>query len=91
MNYLPNIVNTANRSMYAGDTDLSERIRNDSDFSSKLVPEFMKICEWLRSNKLSLNALKIEFMIIGSYHRVGEQKDTSCKGARQSHKTSQYD
>ena len=32
----------------------------------------MKICEWLRSNKLSLNALKTEFMIIGSHQRVGE-------------------
>ena len=72
MNDLPNIVNTANISMYADDTDLSARIRNGSDISSKLVPEFLKICEWLRSNKLSLNTLKTEFMTIGSYQRVGE-------------------
>ena len=32
----------------------------------------MKICEWLRSDKLSLNALKTEFMIIGSLQRVSE-------------------
>ena len=59
------MVNTANISMYADDTDLSARITNGSDISSKLVPEFLEICEWL-----SLNALKIEFMIIGSHHRV---------------------
>ena len=62
MNDLPNMVNIANISMYADDTDLSARIKNSSN-SSKLVPEFLKICEWLRSNKLSLNALKTEFMI----------------------------
>ena len=71
MNDLPNMANTANISMYADDTDLSARIRNGSEISSKLLPEFLKICEWLRSNKLSLNALKTEFMITGSYHRVG--------------------
>ena len=72
MNDLPNMVNTANISMYADDTDLSARIKNGSEITSKLVPEFLKICEWLRSNKLSLNALKTEFMIIGSHQRVGE-------------------
>ena len=68
----PNMVNTANLSMYTDDTDLSARIKHGSDISSKLVPEFLKICEWLRSNKLSLNALKTQFMIILSHQRVGE-------------------
>ena len=62
MNDLPNMVNTANISMHADDTDLSARVKNGSDISSKLVPEFLKICEWLMSNKLSLNALKAEFI-----------------------------
>ena len=72
MNDLPNMVNTANISMYADDTDLSARIKNGSDITSKLVPEFLKTSEWQRSNKLSLNALKTEFMIIGSHQRVDE-------------------
>ena len=72
MSHLPNMVNTTNISMYADYTDLSARIKNGSDITSKLVPEFLKICEWLRSNKLSLNALKTEFMIIGSHQIVGE-------------------
>ena len=58
--------------MYVDDTDLSARIKNGSDITSNLVPEFLNNCEWLRSNKLSLNALKTEFMIIGSHQRVGE-------------------
>ena len=72
INDLPNMVKTANISICADDTDLSAGIRNDSDISSKLVPEFLKICEWLRSNKLSLNAVKTKCMIIGSHQRVGE-------------------
>ena len=72
MNDLPNMVNTANISMYADDTDPSARKKNGSDITSNLVPEFFKICKWLRSNKLSLNALKTEFIIIGSHQRVGE-------------------
>ena len=72
MNDLPNMVNTVNIYVDVDDTDLSAGIRNGSEISSKLLPEFLKICEWLRSNKLSLNALKTEFMIIGSYQRVGE-------------------
>ena len=72
MNDLPNMVNTANISMYADDTDLSARIKYGNEITSKLVPEFLKICEWLRSNKLSLNALKTEFIIIGSHPRVDE-------------------
>ena len=72
MNDLPNMVNTSNISMYADDTDLSAQIRNGSDISSRLVPKVLKICVWLRSNKLSLNALKTEFVTIGSHQRVGE-------------------
>ena len=43
MNNLPNMVNTANISMYADDTDLSARLKNGSEITSKLVPEFLKI------------------------------------------------
>ena len=43
MNDLPNMVNTANISMHADDTDLSAQ-KNGSDITSKLVPEFLKIC-----------------------------------------------
>ena len=67
MNDLPNMVNTANTSMYPDDADLSARIKNGSDISSKLIPELLKICEWKRSNRPSLNALKTEFMIIDSH------------------------
>ena len=30
------------------------------------MPTFTKICRWLKFNKLSLNTVKTEFMIIGT-------------------------
>ena len=63
------MVNNANISMYADDTNLLAQIRNGS---SKLVNEVLKIYELLRPNNLSLNARKTEFMIIGSHQRAVE-------------------
>ena len=34
------------------------------------IPEFFNICDWLNANKLTLNALKTDFMIMGSQQRV---------------------
>ena len=38
----------------------------------ELYPDFIKICEWLKANKLSLNFLKTEFMLIGNPRKYGE-------------------
>ena len=32
----------------------------------ELIPEFLKICDWLQAYKLSLNILKTEYMVIGT-------------------------
>ena len=40
--------------------------------TDELIPTFGKICEWLKSNKLALNSLKIEFMIIGTSHKLNK-------------------
>ena len=33
-----------------------------------VIPDLMKICDWLKANKLNLNAVKTEFMLIGTSH-----------------------
>ena len=71
MNDLPNAVKSADICMYADDTSMSSTIKNTSDLKTKIVPEFLNICNWLKSDKLILNALKTEFMIMGSHQRVG--------------------
>ena len=34
------------------------------------IPAFSRVCKYLRNNKLSLNTVKIEFMIIDSLPRL---------------------
>ena len=70
MNDLPLFVTNAQISMYADDTSLYNNIKSVSEIKDNLIPAFLKICDWLRSNKLSLNTLKTEFMVIGSQNKL---------------------
>ena len=49
--------------MYADDTSLYKAFRTAQDLSEELIPAFVKICEWLKMNKLALNVLKTEFRL----------------------------
>ena len=71
MNDSPNAVKSADICMYADDTSTSSTITKSRDLETKIIPEFLNICDWLKANKLTLDALKTEFMIIGSHQRVG--------------------
>ena len=75
MNDLANCVENADITMYADDTSASTTIKSVSDVEYKLTPDMVKICDWLKSNKLSLNALKTEFMIIGTNRNVHNTTD----------------
>ena len=66
MNDLTNFVKDSNISMYADDTGLSSKISNALEINSELLPDFLKVCDWLKANKLSLNIVKTEYMIIGT-------------------------
>ena len=51
MNDLLNFVKDSNISMYADDTGLSSKISNALEINSELVPDFLKVCDWLKANK----------------------------------------
>ena len=38
----------------------------------EIIPAFSKVCKWLRNNKLSLNTVKTEFIIIGMLPRLSQ-------------------
>ena len=61
-------------SMYADDTSVLNETRSQLNIQEELYPDFVKICEWLKANKLSLNFLKTEFMVIGNPRKYGELK-----------------
>ena len=66
MNDLQNITSTCDISMYADDTHLSSKMSYPKNINVELIPEFVKICDWLQANKLNLNILKTEYMVIGT-------------------------
>ena len=53
--------------MYADDTCLPSKISSALEINSELLPDFLKVCDCrLKANKLSLNIVKTEHMIIGT-------------------------
>ena len=74
MNDLPMAVENSKIFMYADDTFVSNETRSQLDIQEELYPDFIKIFEWLKANKLSQNFLKTEFMVIGNPRKYGELK-----------------
>ena len=72
MNDLPAFVQEANITMYADDTSLHKALRTSHELEKEMIPAFSKVCKWLRNNKLSLNAVETEFMIIGTLPRLNQ-------------------
>ena len=70
MNDLPLSVKGANITMYADDTSLFKAIRGMQDLKEQLIPAFVQVCKWLQCNKLNLNAIKTEFMMLGTHQRL---------------------
>ena len=70
MNDLPHCIENGHVTMYADDTSTSCEVKSMHDITVKLIPDLVKLCDWLKSNKLSLNVIKTDFMIIGSTQNV---------------------
>ena len=78
MNDLPLAVKEADITMYADDTSLSKGFKTTNELKEQLLPAFCKVCEWLKCNKLSLNALKTEFMIMGTSQKLSNLDIDLC-------------
>ena len=72
MNDLPAFIREANITMYADDTSLHRTFRTSHELKEEIIPAFSKVCKWLINNKLSLNTVKTEFMIIGTFQRLNQ-------------------
>ena len=59
MDDLPHCVENADVMMYADDTSATTAIRDLSDITSlQVIPDLIKISDWLKPNRLNLNTLK---------------------------------
>ena len=72
MNDLPSPAKDVNITIFADDTSLNQEIKTASHIKDNVIPALAKVCYWLRHNKLGLNAIKTEVMIIGSHQRMGD-------------------
>lgn len=70
INDLPNCVTHSSTRMYADDTNLTASGCSIPEIKSLLEHDIQCVVEWLCANKLTLNVIKSEFMLIGSRQRL---------------------
>ena len=66
MNDLPKCIKDSHITMYAYDTIASRAVKTLDDIRISVVPNLHSISDWVKANKLSLNAIKTEFMVLGT-------------------------
>ena len=70
MNDLPLCVEHGHVTMYADDTSSSNCIKSVNDMVSKVVPDMQNIIDWLKANRLSLDAAKTVYALWNSSKRI---------------------
>ena len=70
INNLPKCLDHSTGRSFADDTNLTFSACNLSVLQTEMSKDLNKIRTWLCSNKLTLNILKTEFMVIGSWQRI---------------------
>ena len=70
INDLPNCVRHSSTRMYADDTNLTSSGSSISEVKLMLERDMQCVIEWLEANKLTLNVVKSEFMVIGTRQRL---------------------
>ena len=66
INDLPFSLQSCQVTMYADDTTLSHSSKNITDLNENLNRDLCNLKQWLQGNKLSLNLIKTQSMVVGS-------------------------
>ena len=69
-NDFPKSVNNVGITMFADDTNFMRTISSLNEIKDELILALRKVYNWLTCNKLSLNTVKTEFMIIGTANGI---------------------
>ena len=70
INDLPDCLETTNPALFADDTNISSKAPTPIEIETHLNKDLENVHTWLTANKLTLNKVKTEFMIIGSRFRL---------------------
>ena len=75
---MPNCLRLTFPRMFADDTNITFAASTLIDLENGLNSELRSLNQWLISNKLSLNVVKTEFMVIGSKQRLYSLSDNQA-------------
>ena len=75
INDLPLALRNCNVTMYADDTSLSCASKNMDDLNQLMNEDLNCLKDWLQGNKLSLNVLKTQAMVVGSRPKLKKISD----------------
>ena len=70
INDLPNCLSNSEPRMYADDTHITFASNNIQNINNVFNEDLARVEKWLTANKLTFNASKTEFMLIGSWQRL---------------------
>ena len=56
--------------MFADDTQIDTSSNNIDSIANTLNEDLANISDWMKANKLSVNASKTEYMVVGSHKRL---------------------
>ena len=77
--YINDIVNTSNMLQFILFADDTAILFSDKDISSKvdlMNTELKEVTNWFKTNKLSVNASKTSFMIMGTTHQTSKPENS---------------
>ena len=74
VNDLPNCLKYTSCNMFADDTQIDTSSNNIDSIANTLNEDLANVSDWMRANKLSLNASKTEYMVIGSHKRLHQTR-----------------
>ena len=77
LNDFENCLEYMTSSRYADDTCVTIALENLNDLTTDLTNEQENISNWMRINKLSLNASKSDFMVVGHRRKLNKVGDGS--------------
>ena len=78
INDLSQVLKYAAPSIFADDTSISVNASSVPDVQKLIGDEITETLQWMQRNKLSLNALKTEFILIASKPKLKGIEETSC-------------
>lgn len=79
INDLPNCLCNASAKLFADDTNISVSARSLGELEPEINSELRNLNCWLKTNKLSLNIAKTEFMVIGSRQKLRTEENNDIR------------